>query len=182
MLKRPYSGDRPDAGTQREIIDRLNANSRLTLTGGQTGISNSLGTVVIPAPQKRQYYPQAVSPVFLAMITGHTAASSSSGCNQYLYSWVAVTKSGSGYDGTWTSTGTSGTTGSSPAYNLCEVINSGTEPYTLGNGVFSDNLIGSYSLRACPDGVVVLMKTVPISGGKEYWFQYENGVDGDCPT
>jgi len=115
------------------------------------------------------------------MIFGRIASSSQVsgyGGNRYTYQFVQVEKTGSGYGG-WTDMqgGVSGT-----AYNLIEDQNftSGT----LGNGVSISNLTtdkARFTMRPAPTGTrIMLVPVVLTNGNTEYWFSYENGVDGGC--
>ena len=69
-----------------------------------------------------------------------------------------------------------------PAFNLIEFGNSGVG--VQGNGVDIDgaDFPETFALQPCPVGTLVMMYTIqlPLSAGIEYWFQYENGVDGTC--
>jgi len=100
------------------------------------------------------------------------------GGNRYTYQFAQVEKTGAGYGG-WTNV-QNGISGA--AYNLIEDQNftSGT----LGNGVSISNLTtdkARFTLQPAPTGTrVMLMPVVTTSGSTEYWFSYENGVDGGC--
>jgi hypothetical protein len=90
---------------------------------------------------------------------------------------VEVYKATAGYGGWATlSGGRSGT-----ARNTIEDGNSGSG--TLGNGVAVSNLDTddyTFTLQPVPDDVIVWVEEVDQGGSTEYWFQYENGVDGSC--
>ncbi len=120
---------------------------------------------------------------FWALINGSVV---SSGTNRWIYPWNEVEKTGSGYDD-WTtlSGGRSGTTGSNPAYNTIEDMNSAAGEQ--GNGATIANIDTAeytFTIRPCPNGVILRMFPVSyvISGAvyTEYWFSYVNGVDGTC--
>ena len=66
------------------------------------------------------------------------------------------------------------------AWNMCEYMNSGVG--VQGNGVDVDNLTGTFALQPCPVGNIVRIDaySVGTSGAVEYWFEYQNGVDGEC--
>jgi hypothetical protein len=81
------------------------------------------------------------------------------------------------------------------ALNLIENMN--TASGLLGSGGSTDNLVGTgLKPQPCPAGALVLMRSVPVPGiaanpdanppvkevppKTEYWFQYENAVDGPC--
>jgi len=110
---------------------------------------------------------------FWAQLTG----SSADGTNRWSYSFVEVYKATAGYGG-WASLsgGRSGT-----ARNTIEDGNSGSG--TLGNGVAVSNLDTddyTFTLQPVPGDVIVWVREVNQGGTTEYWFQYENGVDGSC--
>ena len=115
------------------------------------------------------------------VIFGRIASSSQVsgyGGNRYTYQFAQVEKTGAGYGG-WTDVqgGVSGT-----AYNLIEDQNFTFG--TLGNGVSISNLTtdkARFTMRPAPTGTrVMLMPVVTTNGYTEYWFSYENGVDGGC--
>ena len=105
------------------------------------------------------------------------SASSDQGNDRYSYSFDEVEKTGFGY-GNWT-TRSDGRTGT--AYNLIEDMN--TASGVQGNGVDRDNLGTSdytFTIQPAPSDVLVEIREVEYSDTTEYWFQYENGVDGTC--
>ena len=110
---------------------------------------------------------------FWAQLTG----SSADGTNRWSYSFVEVYKATAGYGGWATkSGGKSGT-----ARNTIEDGNSGSG--TLGNGVAVSSLDTddyTFTLQPVPDDRIVWIEEVDQGGTAEYWFQYENGVDGSC--
>ena len=110
---------------------------------------------------------------FWAQLTG----SSADGTNRWSYSFVEVYKATAGYGGWATlSGGKSGT-----ARNTIEDGNSGSG--TLGNGVAVSSLDTddyTFTLQPVSDDVIVWVEEVDQGGTTEYWFQYENGVDGSC--
>jgi len=110
---------------------------------------------------------------FWAQLTG----SSADGTNRWSYSFVEVYKATAGYGGWATkSGGKSGT-----ARNTIEDGNSASG--TLGNGVAVSSLDTddyTFTLQPVPDDRVVWIEEVDQGGTAEYWFQYENGVDGSC--
>ena len=124
-----------------------------------------------------------VSSGFWASISGNSA----DGTNRWKYAFSEVYKSSAGYGG-WAalSEGRSGTTSTSPARNTIEDMNTGADSHVEGNGVDPGNLdpaeTGSdtFSLMPCTSGNIVRMHQVECGETVEYWFSYENGVDGDC--
>jgi len=122
---------------------------------------------------------------FWASITGNAA----DGTNRWKYAFSEVYKSSAGYGG-WASLsgGRSGTTSSNTARNTIEDMNTGADAHVEGNGVDPANLDPSgagsdtFSLMPCTSGNIVWMREVDRSGSIEYWFSYENGVDGDCSS
>jgi len=114
---------------------------------------------------------------FWARVTGHAGA----GENRWSYDFEGVVKSIGGYGG-WTAD-PSLPSGTGSAYNTVEDMNSGSG--TQGNGVDLANLDTpeyTFQVQPCPAGVVVWMRPVRFGSPEtvEYWFTYENGVDGGC--
>ncbi len=112
---------------------------------------------------------------FFAEITSQTDA----GPSQWAYGFHEVRKAtGAGYATPWQqrSDGATGT-----AYNLTEVINGGAY---FGNGIDVENLQLSFpyfAVMPCPIGGIVVVYTILVDNDElEYWFQYENAVDGEC--
>lgn len=98
---------------------------------------------------------------------------------RWIYTFAEVEKTSVGYGG-WT-TKSGGVTGS--AYNRVEDMNGASGLY--GNGVDSANLTGMMDIQRAPNGVIVRLDIVRGVDGDaapitEYWFDYENGIDGDC--
>jgi hypothetical protein len=111
---------------------------------------------------------------FIARIDGSTQDGSNF---RWEYDFVEVKKATAGYGG-WTDK-TNGRTGT--AYNLIEDQNGASGLF--GNGVDSSNLSGtSMEVQPVPDGtrVEIFMVTCQANGETEYWFSYENGIDGEC--
>jgi hypothetical protein len=109
--------------------------------------------------------------------------SAADGTNRNKYAWTEQEKSDAGYGGWSTlSGGRSGTTGTDPARNTIEDMNGSSG--LLGCGVDVDNLtetdVYTYTLSPAPSGAIVWMREVDQDGDVEYWFAYENGVDGTC--
>jgi len=110
---------------------------------------------------------------FIARITGNAA----DGTNRWKYTFVEVEQTTAEYGG-WT-TLASGRAGT--ARNLIEDINSAAG--VQGNGVdlgHLDTTDYTFALQPAPANVIVRMWEVPYGTMTEYWFQYENGVDGTC--
>lgn len=110
------------------------------------------------------------------------------GSNRWIYAWTEVCKGSPGYDG-WAATqnSRSGSLQDHPAYNSVEAGNTGQPGHIEGNGVDPDHLETesySFQVQPCPSGCIVRMHEVPFSYEDEdqieYWFAYENGVDGEC--
>jgi hypothetical protein len=134
--------------------------------------------------------PKAGDPAYLIAPTGgggesgfraRIGAATPAGDNQWTYAFVEVEKTAAGYGG-WT-TLSGGRTGS--ARNTIEDMNSDTG--VQGNGVDVANLdtdAFTFEIQPCPAGNVVWMRTVRFmvddEPTTEYWFDYENGVDGEC--
>ena len=124
-----------------------------------------------------------ISTGFWGEITGNA----SDGTNRWKYAFSEVYKSSAGYGGWATLTGgRSGTTSTGPARNSIEDMNTGAAAHIEGNGVDPANLdpagTGSdtFAIMPCTSGNIVWMREVDRAGTIEYWFSYENGVDGDC--
>ncbi len=112
---------------------------------------------------------------FWAEITGATDL----GNNRWSYSFKQKYKNGAGY-GAWADWD-GGVTGT--AYNSIEDMNSGSG--VQGNGVDVANLDTAdytFTLQPAPTGLIVRMAWVWDYSNEtwEYWFAYENGVDGTC--
>jgi len=141
---------------------------------------------------ERRFYPQEeeLKPILLprlggfwAKITGSTPADSPPQ-NRWKYAWVEVVKSSAGYGGWATKTdGRSGTITDNPAYNTVEDVNTGVGGHTEGNGVdpaHLDTADYTFEVKPCTTGNIVWMREVKVGDTTEYWFTYENGVDGSC--
>lgn len=99
------------------------------------------------------------------------------GTNRWKYAFVEVEKLAVGY-GAWT-TLSGGRTGF--ARNTIEDMNGSSG--TLGNGVAVSSLTttkATFSVRPCPVGALVDLFEVAVGNDTEYWFTYENGIDGAC--
>ena len=152
----------------------------LWLGGGLAG-----GPGYVMGPQEADESILVGGDVFWAEI-GASLVADSPAQNRWFYAWAEVQKSAAGYDG-WTavSGGRSGTTTSGPAYNFVEDMNTAADassPTIQGNGVDIDGAAfpSTFDIEACPSGVIVPMYMVSGSAGPEYWFSYENGIDGTC--
>jgi len=84
----------------------------------------------------------------------------------YTMQWAA--NGGTGY-GMWTGSGDTFT-----AYNLAEAINGTTGK--LGNGLTVEKIPAGFALQPAPTNSPHAM--VYHSG--KWWFEYENGIDGEC--
>ena len=110
---------------------------------------------------------------FIAIITGKAA----DGTNRWKYTFVEVEQTTAEYGG-WT-TLASGRSGTSR--NLSEDINDAAG--VQGNGVDLANLDTAdytFTIQAVPTNGLVRMWEAQNEAVTEYWFQYENGVDGTC--
>lgn len=103
-------------------------------------------------------------------------SSSQDGTNKrWAYTFTEVEKTSAGYGGWAVKSG--GRTGT--AYNSIEDQNGATG--TWGNGVASTNLTGTITIKAAPNSTRIWLVPVALTTGAiEYWFSYENGVDGAC--
>lgn len=130
--------------------------------------------------------------IFFAEITNsHGADATNYGGSTRYYRWKyefrEVIKSDQmGYNGVFGQPGTLTRTGT--AYNLGEWINtfpSVNNSPILGNGVAFKQLIDNFpgmNIQPAPIGTIVLMRqTNPNTPAlSEFWFQYENAIDGSC--
>lgn len=133
-----------------------------------TRVGNSVTISAIDQPAAK------AKPTFPARITSSTQDGSNL---RFTYGWAEVEKTTPGYGGWVTKPG--GRTGT--AYNRTEDQNGATG--LMGNGVDTANLVGSFSVQPAPVGLPVELTPVPVAsdGTTEFWFSYENGVDGACP-
>ena len=95
---------------------------------------------------------------------------------RWTYPVTEIHKTSTGYGG-WADR-TNGRTGT--AYSEVEDQNGASG--TMGNGVSTANLVGTYAHVAIPQGTRVTIKTVIVTDGTvEYWIiGMPNGVDGAC--
>jgi len=115
-------------------------------------------------------------------------ASQAAGSNQWLYAWTEVQKTAAGYGGWSAGGGGRSDAGMTlPGRNSVEDANTGQDGHIEGNGVDPANLASdrySFELQPCPSGCLVRMHEVRFllqgQDTMEYWFAYENGVDGGC--
>jgi len=128
----------------------------------------------------------SIQPCFWAGVQEPTAVAGS--VNRWTYDWAEYRKSGAGHK-TW-SVMTGGRSGENTAYNAIENMNTGANAHVEGNGIDPANLSSSIATFAMMPATqsastninMVVMHPVKRSdtGAWEHWFQYENGVDGDC--
>ena len=147
--------------------------TRVSGTGGAGTTNGPAGAIVWAQP--------TASDSFWGQITGSTAGAIA---DQWTYTFSEVEKTTAGYGG-WTAK-SGGRTGD--CYNSIEDMNTGVGGHVEGNGVDIANLdplgLGSpgWAIMPCTTGNVVKITTVTVGETTEYWFSYENGVDGGCPT
>jgi len=117
--------------------------------------------------------------LILARITGSQAADDPAQ-NRWKYSWQEIQKNAVGYGG-WINGERSGTL---DAFNSIEDMNDniGEE----GNGVNVDGIDfpPGFEIKPAAIGAIILLREAVFSVGEttytEYWFAYENAVDGTC--
>lgn len=115
--------------------------------------------------------------------------------NRWTYSWNEVIKTQIGYgpamlhsgdpweDSCWMPKA-DGRAGAYNAFNYVEAMNDGL--LTEGNGINVDGTAfpALFTIQPVPRGVIVLLDEIIFSVGDktytEYWFSYENAVDGTC--
>ena len=106
------------------------------------------------------------------------SANASDGDNKWSYTFAEIEKTSAGYGG-WTAL-TGGRTGT--MRNTIEDINAAAG--VQGNGVTAANLDTAdytFTIQPLPNSVPVWVREVVVAGAAvEYWFSYENGVDGEC--
>lgn len=116
-----------------------------------------------------------VARVFPAQIT----VVNTGGDNYWAYDFEEMKKVGPGYDSeylggdVWDHIGVVGT-----AYNFCENTNGNMG--VQGNGVDVENLPDGFEIQPCPEGSIIVMYQIRYGVGYEYWFEYQNGIDGAC--
>jgi len=156
-----------------DIIDRINRPRQIRINGASVKQSQESVNIWLPEFLSLSEYG------FWALI----GANASDGTNRWKYAWQEAQLTEDGY-GNWQAktNGRSGTTGTNPARNTLENMNSGTG--TQGNGVDAANLDTAdytFTIQPCPNGAIVWIRPVRAAdGAMTYWFQYANGVDGGC--
>lgn len=122
---------------------------------------------------------------FLAEL--ESASETTSGSNKYKYKWREVEKNGDsfsvktgGLKGTYEGSPPAGYT-ETYALNLVEFPN-GVGVNQLGNGVDTDNFLGTFAMVDASTGgpVVLMFRVTDQDGSKGYVFQFENAIDGAC--
>lgn len=104
------------------------------------------------------------------------------GANKWRYSAQPIKNLGLGGHaaGNWEATGDP-----VDAYNLIEVGNDGSGVEMNGVNVSRmapGGAFEGFSIQPVPVGAIVRAYAVPVqAGGSEWWFSYENAVDGTCP-
>lgn len=184
MIQQFYKGQRVGAADLNQLVGVLNKFEAMVGDGNVRVSRTPNGTTLSISPDLLGRLRGAVT-TFWAKI-GSSAEADSPAINRWLYAFTEQTRTAAGYGG-WSTkaNGTTGTTSSNPARNFVEDMNDGLT--VEGNGVDLDNLDTAdytFTIQACPSGVVVLMHEVKFNIGEtsytEYWFSYENGVDGTC--
>lgn len=177
-IEAPAKGERITASFLRELSDWLV--HRITLVGGKV---SRVGNSIILEPDRT--IGSSTDKSFWAQITVCTAVGSftrtvDSVEHTYYYRWdytfEEVEKTSTGYGGWAEKSG--GITGT--AYNMTEVPNSSSG--VQGNGItypLSDDAAG-FTMKPAPTGIIVRVWPVTVGSTTEYWFSYENGVDGSC--
>lgn len=109
-----------------------------------------------------------------------TADAADGNANRRSYTFAEVYKATAGYAGWATLPG--GRTGT--ARNIIEDGNDAESATQLGNGVTVSNLTldeADFTFEPVPTDFRVWIRTVVVADGTiEFWFNYENGVDGGC--
>jgi hypothetical protein len=165
----------------KHLQNRVARIERGQKNAGATNVTTSAGTFVgaIGSGKRGNAVTESTPPtqntgfsVFPALITGV----SSLGSNQWRYSFALAKKPlPNGHVSSWMpSQDISGI-----AYNMAEHINNGNG--LEGNGVDVNNLLEGWAYQPVPAmSVVMMIQVVCSNGDKEYWFQFENAIDGVC--
>lgn len=165
-LKRVQPGERPSAKDWNDLVEAVEALSRMSGSAPvRVSMYDGVPSVSLDlTPEASQFFARIAS------------ATPVSGVKQWTYAFVEVEKTDAGY-GEWTDK-SGGLTGT--LMNLIEDQNGASGLY--GNGVNSSNLIGTFDIQPIPDDTRVLVTKVTDleDGSTEYWTQYENGIDGAC--
>jgi len=157
----------------------------IEVSGSGIEASSSPGEIAVGGPPEPDESLLMPEDGFWAKITGNADADDPVQ-NRWHYSWEEVHKTTAGYDGWATvSDGRSGTTTVDQAYNLVEDMNTAADdssPTMQGNGVDVDgeDFPEGFEVQPCATGVFVKIYEVSVSDTVEYWFSYENGIDGTC--
>lgn len=154
-------------------VHRSSVGKILSLTSNPLA-NDAAGSGNYPIPE------YGISYVFFGRILGIDAEKSTTLNNAWVYEFEEVRQRGIGYDAEnpalqWTHYGCVG-----EARNTIE--NLGATTGVQGNGV---DISGAgwptgFSIQPAPTGVIVAMYRVGSGDSSRYWFQYENGVDGEC--
>jgi len=175
-LKRPQPGDR--LNDLRILLQIFDAVEELQRQHPGPGLGKTPGGILYAVnPERREVEGNGENGDFFAVITEINIVTAKV---QWSYDFVEIYKDDlNGYSGTW-HTLSGGRTGI--AFNLTEFIN--TDDGLCGNGVDAGALaieFPGFEIQPCPVGNPICVHTNHIpDGGDEYWFEYQNGIDGSC--
>ena len=165
LLRSPIQGD-PISASQQRVLVRIAKQQPTAENHGR----DSVGIHHYDRTDEKQN-------LFWAKITG----CSTLGNNRFSYNFLEVDKTAAGYGG-WSTWG-DGETGT--AYNTIEDMNDGSGIEGNGVDVSAPDFAGFF-IAPAPVGAIVMVEKLDFyaSGTEiiEYWFQYENGIRGTCPT
>lgn len=165
QLKRIRKGQGFNPDQINQLIDAVEELRKIQFAGGLESKWTATGLKV---------WSKARSGAASLVIEGQITSATPAGSNKWTYEFVEVEKTGTGYGGWGTKSG--GVTGT--AFNRVEVPNSNAG--VQGNGVELSNLPPGFSIQPAAVGIVIVLTPVDVAGNTEYWFSYENAVDGDC--
>lgn len=166
-----------------QLVDLLLRCRVYAVGPGMCMASNSAGTYIGLTSSPLDSIHGALSPgnqatdSFWARITGNSPL----GSNQWAYSFKRVHKNLSGYDpGAWIADANQ--PDSPYAYNTLEMMNSDMGVQGNGVDISGEAFPETMDIQPCPTGAIVRVWGVYVASldQTEYWFQYENGIDGTC--
>jgi hypothetical protein len=153
--------------TGQRIVRMLNSFEQ-----GRGGYFGPTGTAIAPPKTSQRPILRPPPGIIPVIVTGSTQDGSNF---RWTYDFEEAEKTSAGYGG-WTAK-ENGLTGT--AYNIIEDQNGASGVF--GNGVDSANLAGTFELQPVPNGTRIAVWRQHLTDGTfEYWFSYENGVDGAC--
>lgn len=171
----------PDFFLTPEFVKEWNRVRKKVDTISGPGVINHPGFIIINPPtgggngKRGSAGDDSSTVMFPARVT--LASAVVTGKKQWIYTIVEIQKTGTSDYGNWFDK-PGGRTG--PAYNFLEDNNAASG--TFGNGMSSSNFKGTFTIKPVPVGTRIQIQEINRTdgGSPEYWFSYENGVDGAC--